>query len=132
MPDKTPKPNLKKPTATSGSEDESQKIGLGSIYLMIGTALFFDLIIFLINLIPVIGQIISIVIGGMAYIVFFLWFMMKGVKLMTGKRIAAMGSGLVISLIPLVNMLPAITGSVAITIWTTKKSKSGMSSIAKL
>jgi len=83
---------------------------------MISVALFFDIIIALINLIPVAGQIISMVIGAVAYAIFFLWFAMKGVRLMTPKKIAAMGTGLLISIIPIINVLPAVTASVILTI----------------
>lgn len=89
-------------------------------FLMLGTALFIDIIVFFINLIPFIGQLISICIGFVAYLGFFLWFTLKGIRLMTPKRIAAMGTGFLISLIPLLNMLPEITFSVVATIMSTR------------
>ena len=107
--------------ATAGAKDRSgrahkHKISNVSAVLMISVALFFDIIIALINLIPVAGQIISMVIGAVAYAIFFLWFAMKGVRLMTPKKIAAMGTGLLISIIPIINVLPAVTASVILTI----------------
>lgn len=96
------------------------KISKETAWMMITVAIFFDLISFLINLIPIVGQVISIAIPIVAYPTFFLWFMLKGVKLMTTKRIAAMGGGFVVEVIPLVNMLPGVTASVVFTILSTK------------
>lgn len=89
-------------------------------FIMIGVALCFDGVVFFINFIPFIGQIISIGIGFIAYLTFWLWFTLKGVRMMTPKRAAAMGTGFLVSLIPILNMLPEITISVVITIASTR------------
>ena len=87
---------------------------------MVAVALLFDLITFLINFIPIAGQIISIIIGGISYGVFIIWFISKRVRLMTSKRFATMGGGLIVELLPIINMLPGITLSVVLTILSTK------------
>jgi len=87
---------------------------------MIGVALCFDIAVFLINLIPILGQFIGIGIGFIAYLTFFLWFMLKGVRIMTPKRAITLGTGFLISLIPILNMLPELTISVALTIASTR------------
>lgn len=120
MPDKTPKPNLKKPTAVSGSEDESQKIGLGSIYLMIGLSLFADILIIFINFIfdlMLIGWLTAPVLKFLVIGFFMFWFMTKGVKIITPKRIRLLGIGVVISIIP---YIPPVTFYVARMIASTK------------
>ena len=89
-------------------------------FIMVGVALCFDAIVFFINLIPILGQIISPIIGFIAYMTFFLWFKLKGVDMMKFKRIATMGTGFLISIIPILNMLPEITISVVITIMSTR------------
>jgi len=89
-------------------------------FIMVGVALCFDAIVFFINFIPLLGQIAGMIIGFVAYLTFWLWFMLKGVRMMTPKRAAAMGTGFLISLIPLLNMLPEITISVVITIASTR------------
>ena len=89
-------------------------------FIMVGVALCFDAIVFFINFIPFLGQIISIIIGFIAYMTFFLWFKLKGVDMMKPKRVATMGVGFFISLIPILNMLPEITISVIITIASTR------------
>ncbi len=88
--------------------------------IMVGVALCFDIIVFLINLIPILGQVVGMIIGFIAYLIFWLWFTLKGVSLMRPKRAAAMGTGFLISLIPILNMLPEITISVVITIASTR------------
>jgi hypothetical protein len=117
-PDKKAVPQPKSKTTIKAGD--SEKISTATTYLMIGTALVFDAFSFVINFIPVAGQAIAFFSDPIGYLIFFLWFMIKGVKLMTKKRVAAMGGGLVISFIPILDALPEMTAAVAYTIFTTK------------
>lgn len=112
---------LKESLEASGDQKKLTKI---VIFLMVSLAIVFDLINFLINFIPIIGQIISIFVSIVGYSIFIIWFMLKGIKLTTKKRAASMGIGCIIELLPLVNMLPAMTASVVLTILTTITKKS--------
>ena len=82
---------------------------------MIGTALLFDVMQFIIELIPVVGQIISILITGIAWATFLLWFKIKGVKFTKARKFAFAAGG-ILEFLPVGNMLPLWTVSVAITI----------------
>src|SRR3989344_3205108 len=89
-------------------------------FIMIGVSLFFEGIVFFVNFIFLIGTIAAIITGFVAYMTFWLWFTLKGVRMMTPKRIVAMGTGFFISLIPILNMLPELTIAVIITIASTR------------
>ncbi len=91
--------------------------------LMIGVALIIDLLVLFINLlhfIPVVGNFFAsmfgYLIGLTAGMIFTFWFFLKGVKLMTPKRILSMGSGWLIAIIPVLNTLPGWTIAITATI----------------
>ena len=88
--------------------------------LMIGTALFFDVIQIIIGWIPVVGNAIADIFSLFAFLTFFLWFMMYGIKMISPKRLAAMATGGLLEMIPYLNLLPAWTGVVVYLIGTTK------------
>ena len=98
-------------------QQKPPKISNVTAVLMVSVALFFDLIIGLVSLInfilPPLGAILSAPVIILGYATIYLWFMIKGVKLMTGKKLAAMGLGPVIALIPI---LPGVTTSTVLTI----------------
>lgn len=95
--------------------------------LMIGTALFFDVLMGLINFIPFLGQILSSMVGIFAGLTFWLWFRMSGIKF-TFKKSATLGAGFAISLIPVLNMLPALTFAVTRVVLDSKMKKAVASS----
>jgi len=103
------------------NQQKPPKIGKVTAIFMLIVAIFFDVLVFRINFIPVLGQVLSIGITVFAYAIFLFWFILKGVKLMSGKKIAAMGGGFLVEIIPIVNMLPAVTFSVAMTILLDRK-----------
>lgn len=105
--------------------DDSQKISKATKYLMYSTAIFFDLIIFLVGLIPVAGQIIAPIIGFLVMAGFIFWFLMKGVRPLTSKRLKLLGIGFFISLIP---FIPPVTFYVIRMIASTKNRKGKMPS----
>lgn len=91
-----------------------------TIFLMLFTSLFFDGFQALIGWIPYIGNVIAGLIGFFAFMTFWLWLHMKGIKMMTPKRFGTLGLGGVIEMIPFVNILPAWTMVIAYIIGTTK------------
>ena len=82
--------------------------------LMISVALFFDTIQFLLEFIPILGQILSSLIALVAFGTFYLWFKMHGLNFATPKRAGILGGGFIIELIPFLNALP--TWTLAITL----------------
>ncbi|GEM_PF-4259925 len=117
-----PRQEKKEPPNTSpnkarASGGNGEKLSQGTKYLMYGTAIFFDLLIALINIIPIAGQIIGLAISVLAYGIFFFWFSLKGVRMLTPKKLASMGLGFLFSWTP----LPAITASVFFTIFFEKR-----------
>lgn len=89
------------------SYDSTYRIGTLTFMLMMGLAFFVDLIQFLITLISVgtIGAIISSMITGIAWIIFYIWFKMNGVGYVD-RRIALKIFILLLEFIPLLNALP--------------------------
>ncbi|TSC84537.1 MAG: hypothetical protein G01um101417_202 [Parcubacteria group bacterium Gr01-1014_17] len=83
---------------------------------MIGVALLFDAVNAGLNLIPFLGQILSVLVSIVAYCTFGFWFLKRGVGFANPKRaVTFFGSG-VIEAIPVLNILPGVTLGVALTI----------------
>jgi hypothetical protein len=91
------------------------KIETHTAALMIGTAIFFDILqwgaafIFM-------DWLVSI----FAYMTFGLWFLMKGIRILTPKRMSALGGSLLLEVFPFVAALPALTSAVTIVILDAK------------
>ena len=62
-----------------------------------------------------------------AYMTFWMWFTMKGIKLLTPKRFAIQSGTLLIEVIPFVAALPAITCMVVLTVIDAKLKERGIS-----
>lgn len=84
--------------------------------LMISTALFFDALQASVQLVWILGQILAGLVAIYAFLTFWLWFRLYGIKFSTPKRSAVMGGGFIIELIPILNVLPAWTLAVTIII----------------
>lgn len=94
-----------------------QRISSVTAFFLIGAALIFDGISFLLT--PLIG--LGIIVTIFAYITFFIWFALLDVKFMSGKRafqkLGTMGGTAIIDALPVIGGLaPAITVGVAIII----------------
>lgn len=96
------------------------KLKDSTVFLMIGTALFFDFIQALVGWIPIVGNILSDVLSVFIFMTFSLWFWSNGIKMITPKRLSSMIAGGLIEMIPFVNILPAWTCVVIYLIGTTK------------
>ncbi len=84
--------------------------------MMIAVAVLFDIANAGINLIPVLGQILAVLISIVGYCTFTLWFWQRGSGVVNPKRTATFfGSG-IIEAIPVLNILPAITLGVFLTV----------------
>ncbi len=83
-----------------------------TVILMIITALFFDLLQFLLSYIYM-----DWLVGIFAGLTFFLWFLMKGIKLLKPKRLAALGGASIVEMVPIpfIASLPAWTAAVVYT-----------------
>lgn len=88
--------------------------------LMIGTALFFDVLQALIGWVPVVGNILAGILSIFIFCTFFLWFYMNGIRMITPKRLISMVGGGLVEMVPYLNLLPAWTMVVIFLIGTTK------------
>lgn len=91
--------------------EKENAVGLKNITigLMIVAALLFDAVQAIINLLPIAGQILSGFVSFFAFMTFWLWFRLNGLKFTSAKRVSYMGGGFILELIPILNMLPAWT-----------------------
>jgi len=92
-------------------EDLAKEAGLKSstITLMVIVALFFDVLNALFNLI-VMYWVVTII----AYLTFFVWFLIHGIFFWKPKRLLAAGGSFIIEIIPVISVLPAITAAVLV------------------
>jgi len=95
-------------------QEENKGLNSITIAFMIAVALFYDVFQVLINLIPILGQILSALIGLFAFLTFYLWFKLKGLNFANPKRAAYLGGGFLIELVPILNILPAWTLAVTL------------------
>lgn len=107
---------------------EEKPLSYTVITLMVALAVFFDGTQFLLNFIPVLGQILNFFVDIFAFLSFYVWFKTYGITFMTRTRSIAMGGAWIIEVIPILNDLPAWTAAVLIVIGTTK----GVEVIAKV
>lgn len=117
-------PTLNKATSalrTAGKLTQEKHEGLENhtIGLMIGTALFFDALQALVASWVVMDWLVGI----FGLMTINLWFLMKGIPILTKKRMAAMGGSVLIEMIPFVAALPALTAAVTIVVLDTKAKK---------
>lgn len=90
-------------------EGEKKKgLKVTTIWLMIATALFFDVLQTLLEAL-VIGYFVPVI----AYPTFWLWFRFHGINFFSSKNATVLGIGTLIELIPGIDVLPAFTGIVA-------------------
>lgn len=90
---------------------EKKELKNTTIALMVGTAVFFDVLQWLLAFI-----LMDWLAGFFAFLTFYVWFKIYGMNFMTPKRVATMGTALIIEVIPVLAALPAWTGAVAILI----------------
>ncbi len=102
---------------------EKHSITTTTKILMVGTAIFFDVLQILVTLIPGIGPILAFFVNIFAQMTFWLWFHIKGVKYNSSKRLGAVVGGFLIELIPFLNVLPGITVQVLIILTTLEAEK---------
>jgi hypothetical protein len=99
-------------------QDKKPKIKKGTMVLMVATALFFDVLGALINLIPGLGQVLAIFIAWAGQATFWLWFKMHGVSYGTKKRAVSVTAGFIIGMIPFLNIIPELTLQVILILGT--------------
>ncbi len=103
-------------------EKPEKSLKTTTVWLMISTAIFFDALQWLLAFVFM-DWLVTI----FAYMTFWLWFVTKGIRLLTPKRFAIQTGTLLIEVIPFVAMLPAITCMVVLTIINVKLKEHGVS-----
>lgn len=109
-PEQEPKQQEKPQSSLSG----------GTIVLMILTALFFDGLQIALEFVFGLGLVVDSFVSIFAIFTFTVWFKMHDISFVNPKRLAAMGGGFFIEVIPGLNALPVWTAAVWYTISTTK------------
>jgi len=104
------------------SEEKGGKLTISNICLMIGAGIFCDVLQWLFAFL-FLDWFVTI----LAYMTFWTWFTMAGIKLLTPKRFAIQSGTLLIEIIPFVAALPAITCMVVLTILNKKLEERGIS-----
>lgn len=99
-------------------DQPKSKIDNTTASLMIGTALFFDVL----SVIPIVNFFSSF----FAFMTFSVWFMIKGVGLINPKKLATPVISVIIELIPAVSAIPSITLTILVTISIIKKEEGGL------
>lgn len=74
--------------------------------ILLTTAVILDISQFGLQAIPVIGQAVASIVGGLAGIYFFLIFKAHGIKFTKPKKAFNLGLGVFIELMPIINALP--------------------------
>jgi hypothetical protein len=86
--------------------------------LMIGVAVFFDVLQWAFAFMAM-DWLVSI----FAYLTFGLWFLIKGIPLLTKKRMGALGGSAIVEIFPFVASLPAFTAAITIVVLDAKAKK---------
>lgn len=113
--------NRWKPEEEQVAEEKPKSPLSGStIVLMILCALFFDGLQIALEFLFGLGLVVDSFVSIFAGLTFFVWFKMHDINFVDPKRLAAMGGGFFIEIIPGLNALPVWTAAVWYTISTTK------------
>lgn len=97
---------------------DSKELSSITIALMVGTAVFFDVLQWLMAFI-----FMDWLVGLFAFMTFWLWFKLNGISFMTPKRGATMGVSALIEMIPFLSALPAWIFAVTVIALDTKAKK---------
>lgn len=92
-------------------EEERKGKGLGNttLVLMFSTAIFFDVLQWLLAFLFM-DWLVSI----FAFLTFYVWFKMRGLKFATAKRTGTMAGAFIVEIVPFLAMLPAWTSAIVI------------------
>ncbi|MBX4210600.1 hypothetical protein KW783_01360 [Candidatus Parcubacteria bacterium] len=89
-------------------------------YFMIAVALSIDGVQFLLTFIPIVGWIINMILSGMAWLIFYMWFKSRGISFGSPKRALSLNGGFLLELIPIFDALPGWTATVMILVFSTR------------
>lgn len=97
------------------------RVGAGMAMVLIATAAVFDILQFIVAFIPIADVVLDFFLGAVAWIVFVSWFSIGlHVPYFQGKqalgKVTTLAAGIAIELIPFLDIFPAITAGVVITI----------------
>jgi hypothetical protein len=101
-------------------EKEKPLLSVKDFILMLVVALFFDGVLALIQLIVVVGSVAASVFNVVPVMLFFIWFLLKGISFAKKKNSLSFFGATLIEFIPVVNALPAWTAEV-VTIYIMQK-----------
>ncbi len=107
-------------TTYTSTPQKTQRISAITATLLVWLALFFDGSQFLLNLVPILGNFLSMVFGFFAWLSFYVWLKTKGVQFSGIKKGGTLIGAAIIELVPVVNAIPAWTFAILILIAVTK------------
>ena len=103
---------------TTEENNKEKELKSHTVALMICVAIFFDVLQGLLAYI-----FMDWLVSFFAYLTFFVWFKLHGIKLMKPKRFIMSASSLLLEIFPFVASLPALTGMVVFITLDTKAKK---------
>lgn len=89
-------------------------------FLMVSTAIFFDLLQLIIGWIPVVGNALAVGVDIFTFGTFFLWLYIYGIKMIKPQRLFSMIGASALEAIPYVDLLPMWTITIIYIIGTTR------------
>ncbi len=92
-----------------------KELSNNTIFLMVATAIFFDVLQIALALIA-----LDWLVGIFGFLTFFVWFKLNGISFWSPKRAAAMSSAAILEAFPFLSSLPTWTAAVAIITLDTK------------
>lgn len=93
---------------------EKPKISKKDFFLMLAVAVFFDIVLALIQLIPVAGSVMASVFGVIPFMGFFIWYQLLGLDFKNPKKAFTFFGCSILEFIPVINALPAWTCEVVV------------------
>ena len=91
--------------------ENKPQISEATKWLMLGTAIFFD-VVSLVSLIPFVGWVLGWLVWLFATMTFWLWFKMAGMNFSKPKNVLGLAGGSVMEMIPYLNALPIWTATI--------------------
>ncbi|MEI7513269.1 MAG: hypothetical protein WCJ74_01460 [bacterium] len=108
------KPQTQKqtPTQNQPASQEPSRISKTDFGLMLATAIFFDVVLAAIQLIPFAGSAAAMSFNTVPLMIFFIWYKLKGINFSNPKRAFSFFGTAIIEFIPVINALPTWTAEV--------------------
>lgn len=108
-------------SVSGDAKQEKAKIGMGSTAILLSIAGFFDLLGFLLNLIPVVGGVVAIIVSTLpGNVTLYILYKKMGIDMNSPKVLKRFLGATTIEAIPVINALPGLTANVILVLGSNK------------